>query len=902
MHGSDIPNTAPLALTCDQTEAARFLRALDPKAAFFTFQTFDDDDTRKLEKLAKVLNGTLQKMWSQLVDLSGQGAGAFVTVNETNLQGREATDICRVRSLFIELDGVPLDPVLNDTEVPPPHMTVESSPGHWHVYWLVDGVPLNAFRALQKFLIRRFNADKRIHDLPRVLRLPGFPHQKVRKKTGTSPPFLSRIESINNAEPYDGQIFASLMANALVLDNSADGVDVIGDIDEPATDAEKLAANRERYADVDQEKIKAALEVVTADCSYDEWRNIGTVIRHGGLGLEVFDKWSASAKEHYTERSTAVQWKACRDMWEIGPGTLYRYANEQCSDWSRDYDQRQIDNAIALMIEAATEYRKNEQAKTEAKASAKADKPNDTNPWNERCNRRPPDDAQPYKPNDDATDDSAVGVDDDDEDDLSEETIGNIVWPVPVDLWGQLDPPELPLRLLPPIIEQLALIEGKHMGCDPAGLAIAALVVCAAAIPDQVKLQVKKYDDGWKESARFWGGLVGPPSSKKTPIINRVTWPLKEIDNELYHEFAAAMAAYERLTKDEQALQKPPRQQRVRLEDTTIEAAQQVFADSPQGLLCLQDELSGFFGMLDRYGGGSKDRGFWLQAYNGGSYLVNRIKRGTMLIENLSACMLGGIQPDVIRQLAGDGADDGLIQRLSPVIIGIATVGLDEPHDEVNLRYGSLVRSLHRMDIPNQPLVFSAAAQVIRRELEAKHMKLQACELINKQLAGTIGKYDGLFVRLCLIWQCIEAVDAENFPMTVNENTARRVADFLHQFLFGHACCFYLGMLAKADDHDRLSKVALYILAKKLVKIDNRTMARGNRVTRKMEKRDTETLLDQLDTFGWIARIRDTKGKITNIVNPRVHWLFEERGTREEERLKDARAMIAESVKLRRKG
>jgi hypothetical protein len=40
---------------------------------------------------------------------------------------------------------------------------------------------------------------------------------------------------------------------------------------------------------------------------------------------------------------------------------------------------------------------------------------------------------------------------------------------------------------------------------------------------------------------------------------------------------------------------------------------------------------------------------------------VNRVKRGSVFIPNLSVCLLGGIQPDVIRRLAADGLDDGLL-------------------------------------------------------------------------------------------------------------------------------------------------------------------------------------------------------------------------------------------------
>ena len=68
------------------------------------------------------------------------------------------------------------------------------------------------------------------------------------------------------------------------------------------------------------------------------------------------------------------------------------------------------------------------------------------------------------------------------------------------------------------------------------------------------------------------------------------------------------------------------------MQDTTIEAAQEILKDSPDGVLLYQDELSGWFGSMDKYSGArgaAKDRAFWLQAYNGGPYTVNRIGRGS---------------------------------------------------------------------------------------------------------------------------------------------------------------------------------------------------------------------------------------------------------------------------------
>src|SRR5690348_16315965 len=89
--------------------------------------------------------------------------------------------------------------------------------------------------------------------------------------------------------------------------------------------------------------------------------------------------------------------------------------------------------------------------------------------------------------------------------------------PEPIDLWAQFDPPELPHCILPPIVEKFARERAEIMGADPAGLALAGLTVCAAAIPDRIMLQVKKLDQAWREAARLWVALIGMPSTKKSP-------------------------------------------------------------------------------------------------------------------------------------------------------------------------------------------------------------------------------------------------------------------------------------------------------------------------------------------------------------------------------------------------
>ena len=217
--------------------AEEFLKALDPSTNRFTFQTFDDNkerkrqraETNKLRKkegkkplpdpFAKIRHGTLAEHWNELVTLNAQGAGVYVTVNETDFKGRTEKNIVRVRAQFVDLDGAPFAPI-NDLKQTPtqPHIIVESSPKRFHAYWLikplvvehdkkeadgkitkakeVDGkITPDQFSAVQKAIAARYSGDSAVHDLPRVMRLPGFIHRK-------GAPFLS-APGTRKGERYD---------------------------------------------------------------------------------------------------------------------------------------------------------------------------------------------------------------------------------------------------------------------------------------------------------------------------------------------------------------------------------------------------------------------------------------------------------------------------------------------------------------------------------------------------------------------------------------------------------------------------------------------------------------------------------------------------------------------------
>lgn len=484
-------------------------------------------------------------------------------------------------------------------------------------------------------------------------------------------------------------------------------------------------------------------------------------------------------------------------------------------------------------------------------------------------------------------------------------------WPEPVDLWSIFPPPKLPSGLLPPLIEKWASENAKAMGADVAGLAMAAIACCAAAIPDRVKLRVKRHSE-WSESARIWVALVGPPSAKKSPAINAATAPIRSIDLDLFKQWQSDLKKWNDLEEEQKKASPKPQQMRLRLTDTTVEAAQQILECSPDGILMMQDELTAFFGSMDRYGSngkGSSDRAFWLQAWNGGEYATNRVMRGSTLIPNLSVSLLGGIQPDPFRKIASDMSDDGLIQRLFPIMLQKPSLGSDQPMSSCAFDYTELVNSLHQIrglaGLNDGFLRFSDAAHQIREDLERKNLELQHLETLNVKLSSHIGKYDGYFARLCVVWHCIEHYsdplvrkEPYSLPVEIGVSTAKKVADFIHQFLLPHAVAFYSGCLGLSSDHDVLSNIAGFILSHGLSEVTNRDIQRGDRSMRRLRDFEVRPLLEQLEALGWLERVDGSrpKSKPHFMVNPRVHQVFEQQAQTETERRERTRALIQQVV------
>jgi hypothetical protein len=169
-------------------QAKHFFNELAPSSKL-TLQTFSD--RAKNPALTRVFHGTFDQHADELTRLSLAGAGIFVMVNEGDgaIHGDSKTcrtnrNVVRIRAVFCDLDGAPLEPILMAPMAP--QIIVESSPGRWHAYWLTSDTSLSEFKNIQLALAKKYDGDPSVCDLARVMRVPGFYHRK-------GEPFMTRL-------------------------------------------------------------------------------------------------------------------------------------------------------------------------------------------------------------------------------------------------------------------------------------------------------------------------------------------------------------------------------------------------------------------------------------------------------------------------------------------------------------------------------------------------------------------------------------------------------------------------------------------------------------------------------------------------------------------------------------
>ena len=165
---------------------------------------------------AHTMRGSIRELFPKLQEYNQGGWGIFVCINAMDGNGRELVNVQHIRTHVVDLDNTLTSAASYEQAIkthPAPQMAVQSSPGKYHLYWLVQPYVGNEFYTMhQRKLAQIYDGDKSIIDPTRVLRVPGFYHLKKE-------PFLTNCWLINNAPRWTSQDIADSLAHVNVINH-----------------------------------------------------------------------------------------------------------------------------------------------------------------------------------------------------------------------------------------------------------------------------------------------------------------------------------------------------------------------------------------------------------------------------------------------------------------------------------------------------------------------------------------------------------------------------------------------------------------------------------------------------------------------------------------------------------
>lgn len=416
---------------------------------------------------------------------------------------------------------------------------------------------------------------------------------------------------------------------------------------------------------------------------------------------------------------------------------------------------------------------------------------------------------------------------------------------------------------------------------------------------------------GWVEPPIIWGCIVGDPAAGKTPAFAAVLNPARQLEDELSSGQADRQSAWERdreaaseardIWRSEVKLavkegtpppdmpdrarepDRPPLP-RLAVSDTTVEALVQRLAENPRGLLCYRDEIAGLIKGFDRYSGGG-DKSFWLEAHEGGRFVVDRVKNGAdpIIVSRTSVGLLGGTQPDIATDLFAKGNDDGFAARCWFAWPEAVPPRRPDIHEDGT----QLLNTLRRLrGLPLQqdeegresPVVVPLSPDAASLFSEYRTENFHAVRSATGLMKSFLGKTPGKVLRLALVLEYLEwslAPEGTPEPGEITKSSLAMSAELVVEYfapmaerLFGDAG------LPEADR--AVATLARAVLAHRVEELNLRAVRREWRLPGLRDASRINEAAQTLQEAGWLRPAPNRKGdssgrqKSDFAVNPKL--------------------------------
>lgn len=474
-------------------------------------------------------------------------------------------------------------------------------------------------------------------------------------------------------------------------------------------------------------------------------------------------------------------------------------------------------------------------------------------------------------------------------------------WPEPVDVASK-SYVGLPLRLewVPDAIAAHISDVAYRTGFDPGLILCGDLAACSGVADDAFRVASLLNDLEFLERPCVWTLAVAHSGAGKTHALMQGIRPVEAIDREIIAHNAARTLQYqfdmEKHAEARKAAVKnrdisppaepeAPPQEEIYCNAGTLQGVRMALKNTPRGILWFRDEWSGMIGEFDRFNNGSGDRAEVLEMYNGGQKKT-RLASAPIVVPNLSAVLCGGITPSAILQFAGPGKlqDDGLLQRF---LICMGRRQSDE-HDvaanpEALSGYVRVLKNLRAMSCAGPSIKMSPEAYKVRQSFMESQKALESDESLPSPMRSQLGKWQGLFARLCLLYHLIDLASHGQWPgdkEQVSGDTAQKVSNLLLLWQYSHLEEFWLDMMTTGGGYSFVQRVANYILRFKLLTVNHNRHIVGphHNGWTKLCFNDQRDALQRLENAGWWLPDSAKKNRqgfpSSWVVNPAVHTKF----------------------------
>ncbi|MFM1843449.1 MAG: hypothetical protein RLZZ490_2192 [Cyanobacteriota bacterium] len=349
-----------------------------------------------------------------------------------------------------------------------------------------------------------------------------------------------------------------------------------------------------------------------------------------------------------------------------------------------------------------------------------------------------------------------------------------------------------PHRLFNPSLAQNIIDCANAMPGPAEGIVVTMLAAAAGCVGTHAEVVVKR-SAGYTQPCLLRTLLVADSGQLKSPLQKVALAPLQRLEQESLEKHRQKMQAHKaevaQLKKGEE-MPDAPKRQRLLLVDATPEKVVKIHAESKQGFLMYRDEWGGYIKSFNKYRNGvGDDRELDLSEFNGSALIRDRVGDESIFIAKSAISRTGGVQPEVLTELANKGQDaDGFFARWlvsnPPYPSPYKTILDDDGNqtEELQTQLYTMYRSLRALPERQYELERSA-----KQHFQTWQHHLVDLSLAEKQrhLKALYPKLEAYTARLALVLHLINAASEGQPPAATISGETMLKAIYLAQYFLG---------------------------------------------------------------------------------------------------------------------